>query len=192
MNLEGALHAAVEPHTLLDHSFYRAWNDGDLGVESLREYAAEYGVWIEALAEGWEAIGETRYAAEERRHWALWGEFAAALRVERSTPRDGVEALLSVARGHFEEGATAMGALYAFEIQQSRTARTKLRGLRRHYTLGRGAEGYFEAHLDDGSEAGLLLSSMTKLDRPAQERAIGACAETARALWNALDDFAPA
>ncbi len=158
----------------------------------MRRYASQYGRWIERVAEGWEAIGQPEYAAEERRHVELWAAFCAALETESETPDAGVRALLDAAEIHFSDRAAAIGALYAFETQQAGTAQTKLRGIRRHYALDDSAGAYFEAHLDGGSETALLLSEMMKLAPAEQGRAVAACESTARALFDALGDFTDA
>ena len=189
MNLEDRLHEAVHPSALRRHPFYQAWSEGTLPIGSMRRYAAQYGAWIEEVAAGWDAIGESSYAEEERRHVGLWRAFSEALGALPAPPERGVQALLDTARSHYPDRASAIGALYAFETQQAPTAATKLMGLRCHYDLGADAEAYFEAHLDGGSETALLLSEMTKLDAVEQGRAVVACAHTARALWDALGDF---
>ena len=41
----------IKKHHLLNHSFYKAWNAGELPKETIREYAAQYfQQWSTALA----------------------------------------------------------------------------------------------------------------------------------------------
>ena len=177
---------------LLESRFYQAWNDGCLPRESLARYANEYGAFITLIPRGWASHGDEEMAAEERAHVELWREFAAALGVDIGEPNNpAVRELVATAEGLFADAAASLGALYAFEAQQPRTAATKLAGLRKHYDLSPAAHAYFAAHADNEEEPALLLRRIGALPAPERGRAAEACERMCRVLRKALDELAP-
>ncbi len=186
MEVRERLEAAIGDERLLEHPFYVAWRDGTLPVEALKTYSAEYGVFIAAVAEGWERVGNTEHAAEEREHAVMWDNFAASLGATVDEARlPEARALMETTRRLFENPATAWGALYAFEAQQPGTAREKLDGLIKHYGYQPEDAGteYFRVHADDYHEADDIVAGLS----PEQvDAAVDACAQMSRALWDAL------
>ncbi len=192
MTIKEQLDAIVERWNLLNHPFYQAWSAGTLPVESLRDYACEYGAFICELPAGWRVQNDVDTAHEEEEHIELWAQFATALGTTiGEAGRPAVRQLVMTARELFAEPATALGALYAFEAQQPATARSKLDGLIRHYDLPDGVRPYFEVHAANHHEAEKILERLNRLSPEAQARALTACEQMARALWNALTDLTP-
>ena len=187
MSLRETLKNQIQAFLLLDHPFYQKWTHGELSVDDLALYAREYGAFIHTIPKGWEALGEDETVAEETEHNRLWDEFAAALdtRVSTSTLRE-VEALLALSGDLFAQPATALGALYGFEIQQPETAASKLAGLRQFYNLGEQAERYFIEHANNHHEAEKLLDRIGALSHIEQDASLEACGRMSRALWDAL------
>ncbi len=186
---------SVKNHDMLQHPFYQAWNMGTLPTEALRAYAEEYGVFIRSIADGWTTLGELEGAQVERRHADLWSGFALSLgtSVPDAPNTPAVVELLRVAKASFATPAGAIGALYAFELQQPKTAESKLAGLKTHYAhLGDGVKPYFEAHLGESGEDTLLESKLAALPAAEQEVAAHACEAMATALYNALSGLTPA
>jgi len=184
------LDGIVAQHPLNEHPFYRAWRAGTLTRAALRAYAADYAPFIAAVESGWRTLGEDSHATEEREHARLWHCFRDALGVpEPSERRPNLQAaaLTAHAARVFSEPATALGALYAFEAQQPSTARSKLDGLRERYGLSADAAAYFRAHADDYGERDRLAARAEKLSRAELALARGACEQTCRAMWAALD-----
>lgn len=177
----------VAQYDLNRHAFYEAWRMGTLPVERLANYAAGFDPFVATVAAGWEAAGRPDYAAEERQHHELWRSFSAAL----GTATDGVSAqtrnLAAVAANLFETEPEAIGALYAFEVQQPVTSRSKLDGLKEHYQLDAPAREYFRVHADDWSEARHLEDVIREMPEAEYQRARGACGLMAAALWGGLD-----
>ncbi len=142
------LDAIVRQFDLNAHPFYRDWRAGTLSVEQLAEYAAEWAPFIAVIDRGWERIGESAYAAEEREHDELWSHFRAALgpRAAASMERPQSRTLLAVGEQAFAEIPETLGALYSFEVQQPATAQSKLAGLREHYAgmVDDTAQTYFQ------------------------------------------------
>ena len=181
---------AVARRSLLQHPFYLAWSDGTLPVPALRDYARDYGAFIGAVAQGWEAVGEAHIAGVEVGHAAVWSHtFAAGLEtsVDDRAQIPAVVALVDTARALFADRTTALGALYAFESQQPYTAQSKLRGLREHYRQLPDCCGeYFRLHTDDFDEPALLADHMNALPPADAARAVAACESLSVALHDAL------
>lgn len=189
------MQTSVANHDLLQHPFYQAWNMGTLPTEALRAYAEEYGVFIRSIADGWTTLGEPEGAKIERRHADLWNGFALSLgtSVQDAPNTPAVVELLRVTKQSFATPAGAIGALYAFELQQPKTAETKLAGLKTHYAhLGEGVKPYFEAHVGESGEDAMLEAKLAALPPAEQEIAAHACEEMATALYNALSGLTPA
>ena len=190
MDLENHLNKKVGHWALLKHPFYKAWESGDLPVDALRTYSSEYGAFIKLLPDGWEILGDTTTAAEERDHAELWRQFALALGTEvKDAALPAVAELVNTSKRLFSNSPTALGALYAFEVQQPSTSMSKLEGLRKFYGLHAGAEDYFETHSNNQHEAAKLLGLISALTQEEAQQAIEACEELGKALWNALTDI---
>jgi pyrroloquinoline-quinone synthase len=181
--------ALVAEHALLQHPFYLAWSDGTLPVPALRDYAREYGAFIARVGAGWATAGERTIARIEDGHARVWQHtFAAGLGANVGRPIvPAAAALVETAQELFAERPTALGALYAFEIQQPRTARSKLDGLRAHYPQLPAACGeYFKMHVDDDEEPALLARQLETLSEDEKAQALAACERMAIALYDAL------
>ncbi|MEX2161657.1 MAG: iron-containing redox enzyme family protein [Anaerolineales bacterium] len=190
MDLKQQLDRRIWPYTLLRHPFYQAWESGQLPVAALQDYAREYGAFISNLPAGWETLQDTETASEEREHIDLWAAFAAGLQTaigEAQLPA--VRRLVGDSRALFAKSHTALGALYAFEVQQPATAKTKLAGLRQHYSLPASVEPYFEVHSVNEHEAAKLLAAMAGLSSEHQSEALAACEQMSASLWDALTDI---
>lgn len=174
-------------YDLLQHPFYLAWNEGKLTREQLALYAGEYGSFIKLISKGWKKIGENEIAEEETGHYNLWENFAASIgsaSVGASLPA--VKQLVSITEDSYKTRVGALGALYAFEVQQPATASSKLNGLREHYGHWNADETYFIAHKDDQHEPALLEEKINMLTESDKAIAESACEHTCKALWEAL------
>ncbi|MGA7120530.1 MAG: iron-containing redox enzyme family protein [Polyangiaceae bacterium] len=179
--------AVVARYDLNEHPFYRAWRAGTLPVSKLAAYACEYAPFIEAIAAGWSTLGEGDHAAEELDHARLWGRFRDALGATGEPSCPEARALVDVAREAFADPVESLGALYAFECQQPSTTRSKLDGLREHYSVAEEATAYFRIHAGDYGERERLRGLAAALTPGDGERATRACERTCRAMWSALD-----
>lgn len=187
MDFKQALDSKIADHNLLEHPFYRAWSAGELPLAALRSYAREYGAFISTVPQGWTALDEPEFAAEEVEHIDLWADFATGLDTsvsEAELPE--AKALVETAHKLFSERVTALGALYAFEAQQPATAHSKLTGLKAFYQLPQSVEPYFETHSHNEHEAEKLLVHIGELPSAAHAAVVQACEEMSVALWNAL------
>lgn len=187
MEFKPALDAHVSRWDLQQHPFYLAWSAGTLPVEALKTYAADYGAFIAGIDKGWERVGNEEHAAEERVHAQLWENFARALGTHIGAPQTPeVTALLGTAERLFASPASALGALYAFEVQQPLTSEAKLKGLRSHYPLPETAHTYFKVHAADYHEAAMIIEDMEQLSESDRAVAVAACGAMCEALYNAL------
>ncbi len=187
MTTKQRLDAIISRYDLLNHPFYKAWNEGTLPVEALKIYAEEYGAFVGIIADGWETLGSKQYADEERYHVSLWSKFAESLGTEAADGRlPETQHLLTECRQNFATPETAAGAMYAFEVQQPETSKSKIAGLREHYSLGEEAEVYFHEHTANQHETRALLNRMAAMNADAQDKAVEACERTAKAMWDAL------
>ena len=187
MSRRQELDAIVQRFDLNQHPFYVDWRAGTLPVERMRDYAAEWSPFIAALADGWERLGHAEYADEEREHDELWARFRGALGAGGSARRPQSETLHAVAANAFKLRPEALGALYAFEVQQPATAQSKLAGLDEHYALAPAARDYFVAHAAETDEPALIARQIDELSEGEFARAKTACALLSAAAWGALD-----
>ena len=161
--------ALIAERHLLEHPFYRAWQDGTLSVDALRDYAAQYyrhvnafPTYISALHSRCEDL-ETRQALLENlrdeeegseNHPALWRRFAEAVGCNASEIGAGEiwpETASAIAgfRSAVGQGPVVRGlaALYAYESMVPAVAAEKIRGLAEHYGVeGSPGTDYFEVH----------------------------------------------
>lgn len=190
MNLQNKLNERIGGKALLKHPFYQAWESGELPVDALRTYAREYGAFVATMPQGWMTLNDADTAQEEREHAELWQHFAAGLQTQIGAAElPAVDSLVSTAQALFAQPETALGALYAFETQQPATAKSKLDGLRKHYSLPASVEPYFEVHSNNEHEAAKLLAAIGGLTAEQQAVALDACEQMSAALWDALTDI---
>jgi pyrroloquinoline-quinone synthase len=190
MDIKTRLDTVVAEFNLLNSPFYQAWNKGELSTEHLATYAREYGAFISTLPLGWETQNDEETAEEEREHIELWEDFSKALNT-KVTEASNTESkkLVALAKELFSERATALGALYAFEVQQPDTASSKLKGLQEHYSLDKISEPYFVEHSKNHHEAVKIIDRLSKLDTNEQDRAEIACKKMSKALWDTLGEI---
>lgn len=179
----------VTLHDINEHPFYRAWRAGTLPKAALATYAADYAPFIRAVEEGWRTLGDMDHATTEREHARLWDDFRlGVLGSDPAAPMCAeAQALLAHAKSAFADPVMAVGALYAFEAQQPKTARSKLDGLNQHYALPEASKAYFRVHADDYGEKDRLSAYAVAMDPGNLLRVEDACEMTCRAMWGALD-----
>ena len=187
MVIREELDRVIEKWHLLKHPFYEAWSDGTLGKEALQLYASEYGNFIRLIPQGWLTIGDEATALEEKEHIELWDSFAHGLNTTISQPLlEKTCGLIEQTEKLFTKPAQALGALYAFEIQQPATSKSKLEGLKAHYSYPEDCEKYFKVHAENWEESSRLAQAISELGLSDQTLALEACEKTSIALWQAL------
>jgi pyrroloquinoline-quinone synthase len=211
------LYKVIGEYNLLQHPFYQAWNEGELTLQDLRDYAAEYYHHVASfpgylrrcaatlpigelrqsiLRNLWEEIGME--GTERRPHSVLWLEFALACgatawEVFNRTSIPEVTELVDTFNQLARSGrpCQALAAFYVYESQVPRIARQKAKTLMGVYGFDAAACSYFSLHSTaDVAHSQVWreqLDQVLKRDPLAIHESILAAKVAARALWKALD-----
>lgn len=180
--------ASVKAFSLSESEFYKAWSAGTLPQDALRLYAEEYGAFIATLPGAWKVQDDEETAHEEEEHIELWDRFAASIGTKRKEAGNvAMRALIAESGVLFSDPVTALGALYAFEVQQPETSVSKIEGLDRFYSDLKADQKYFEEHSRNHHEAEKLIERIGRLFPIDRERAMAACDRMSRSLRAALD-----
>ena len=203
------LNNKLDQYHLLNHPFYKSWNEGKLTREIIKDYAEQYYQHVKAFPRYISATHSICEDIEKRKillenlqdeenpnadHPKLWKNFALAMgadpdkieNVKREWfTNDMIENFFHQARKSYAEG---LASLYTYERQIPEIAETKIRGLKNFYgvTSKEGLE-FFEAHkaadVIHRKECEKLLDSLSEAEKDKAEKA---SILTARYLWNFL------
>ena len=203
------LNKKLDQYHLLNHPFYKSWNEGKLTREIIKDYAEQYYQHVKAFPRYISATHSICEDIEKRKillenlqdeenpnadHPKLWKNFAIAIgadpdkieNVKREWfTNDMIENFFYQARKSYAEG---LASLYTYERQIPEIAETKIRGLKKFYgvTSKEGLE-FFEAHkaadVIHRKECEKLLDALTEEEKDKAEKA---SVLTARYLWNFL------
>jgi pyrroloquinoline-quinone synthase len=207
----------TDKYDLLQHPFYKAWRNGDLTREDLRDYASEYYHHVASFP-GYlrdcaarlpdselrqnvyrnlrEEIGME--GSGERAHNLLWLDFALAAgadpgEVFNCKPIREITALIETFGRLATSGqpCQALAAFYIYESQVPRVAREKARTLKEIYGFDAVGYQYFTLHTTaDVVHAQVWrdqLDELLKDDPDAMLQSMLAAKVAATALWTALD-----
>ena len=160
----------IKKHHLLNHSFYRAWNAGELDRSVIQEYAAQYFKHVSAFPRYLSSIHSNcedisvrqeileNLIDEERgkeNHPELWMRFAEGMgkdrkSVQETAPIEETEALVNsfMKLSKDERYHMGFGALYCYESMVPEIAENKIDGLKKFYGVTDGEETlkFFEVH----------------------------------------------
>jgi pyrroloquinoline-quinone synthase len=206
------LQQRIAQRSLLTHPFYQAWQAGELSLDDLRVYAAQYYFFeanfprfLSAIharcpdREVRQSILDNLWDEEHGRqnHLALWLDFAAGLdldpdQVEFTPVLPQTQALLDAyfqacAESSFQQG---LAAVYAYESQVPQLMVEKIRGLRDFYGVTDPTTlQFFEVHgvLDEdhsAREAEAIASQTNQEESAAVVASLDAALE---AWWGFLD-----
>ena len=203
------LNKKLDKYHLLNHPFYKSWNDGKLTREIIKDYAEQYYQHVKAFPRYISATHSICEDIEKRKillenlqdeenpnadHPKLWKNFALAMGADEKNiedvkrewfTNDMIENFFYQARKSYAEG---LASLYTYERQIPEIAETKIRGLKKFYGVN-SKEGleFFEAHkaadVIHRKECEKLLDSLTEEEKAKAEQA---SMLTARYLWNFL------
>ena len=193
----------IAPFRLLDHPFYRRWEEGTLVEGELANYAAQYR-FFEAQLPGFlaELAGQldgeaaslvNANLADEvggpATHLELFDRFAHSVQAPQGVEiSDAMKALVDVYAEALSSGdaAFSLGVLAGYEVQAAEVADTKGAGLAAHYGVDETGREFWELHA--GLEAAHADWTMTAAaDMDAARFAQGAQASAA-AWWGYLDE----
>ena len=203
------LNKKLDKYHLLNHPFYKSWNEGKLTREIIKDYAEQYYQHVKAFPRYINATHSICEDIEKRKillenlqdeenpnadHPKLWKNFALAMGADKDKiedvkrewfTNDMTENFFHQARKSYAEG---LASLYTYERQIPEIAETKIRGLKNFYgvTSKEGLE-FFEAHkaadVIHRKECEKLLDALTEEEKSKAEKA---SMLTARYLWNFL------
>ena len=203
------LNKKLDQYHLLNHPFYKSWNEGKLTREIIKDYAEQYYQHVKAFPRYISATHSICEDIEKRKillenlqdeenpsadHPKLWKNFALAMGADKDKiedvkrewfTNDMIENFFHQARKSYAEG---LASLYTYERQIPEIAETKIRGLKKFYgvTSKEGLE-FFEAHkaadVIHRKECEKLLDALTEEEKVKAEKA---SVLTARYLWNFL------
>ena len=203
------LNKKLDQYHLLNHPFYKSWNEGKLTREIIKDYAEQYYQHVKAFPRYISATHSICEDIEKRKillenlqdeenpnadHPKLWKNFALAMGADSDKienvkrewfTNDMIENFFYQARKSYAEG---LASLYTYERQIPEIAETKIRGLKKFYgvTSKEGLE-FFEAHkaadVIHRKECEKLLDALTEEEKDKAEKA---SVLTARYLWNFL------
>ena len=147
----------IEQEHLLNHSFYQAWNAGELSNDTIKEYAAQYFQHVSSFPRYLSAIHsncediKTRQLLLENlvdeekgadNHPELWMRFAEGMGNTRKQVKNTVlmkestelvQTFQSLSRS--EKYHIGLAALYCYESMQPEIAETKKEGLQKFYGI---------------------------------------------------------
>jgi|TARA_B110000027_G_scaffold134150_1_gene165214 pyrroloquinoline-quinone synthase len=203
------LNEELNKYHLLNHPFYKSWNEGKLTREIIKDYAEQYYQHVKAFPRYISATHSLCEDIEKRKillenlndeentnadHPKLWKNFALAMgadaeKIEKVEPyqftKDMIDNFFKNGRSTYAEG---LASLYTYERQIPEIAETKIQGLKKYYGVN-SEEGleFFEAHkkadVYHREECEKLLD---KLSEDEQAKAKKAALLTAKHLWNFL------
>ena len=160
----------INKNHLLNHSFYKAWNAGELDITTIQEYAAQYYKHVSAFPRYLSAIHSNcdnisirqvlleNLMDEElgnENHPELWIRFAEGMGNTRdqlantipiTETRDLVDTFNKLSQS--DQYHVGLAALYCYESMQPEISETKKRGLQKHYGIvDENALKFFTVHM---------------------------------------------
>jgi len=207
------LNKKLDQYHLLNHPFYKSWNEGKLTREIIKDYAEQYYQHVKAFPRYISATHSLCEDIEKRKillenlndeenrdadHPKLWKNFAIAMgadaekieevKAEKYTS-DLIDNFFKYGRSSYAEG---LASLYTYERQVPEVADTKIKGLKKYYEVN-SKEGleFFETHkkadVYHRVECEKLLDGLSKDEQVKSEKA---ALSTAKYLWNFLSGVA--
>jgi len=203
----------LDKYHLLNHPFYKAWNEGKLTRETIKDYAEQYYQHVKAFPRYISATHSLCEDLDKRKvllenlqdeekdgadHPKLWKNFAIAMGTDEKKidvvkkekfTAELIDNFFKNGRSSYAEG---LASLYTYERQIPEIAETKIRGLKKYYGVSskKGLE-FFEVHkkadVYHREACEKLLDSLTKEE---QKKAETSALSTAKHLWNFLTGIA--
>ena len=207
------LNKKLDEYHLLNHPFYKSWNEGKLTREIIKDYAEQYYQHVKSFPRYISATHSLCADIEKRKillenlqdeenrdgdHPKLWRNFAFAMGSnkkeiesvkEEKFTSELIENFFKNGRASYAEG---LASLYTYERQIPEIAETKIRGLKNHYgvTSKEGLE-FFEVHkAADVYHREACEKLLDDLPPEEQKKAEVSALSTAKYLWNFLSGIA--
>jgi pyrroloquinoline-quinone synthase len=204
-SIEVVLADAIGDRWLLQHPFYRRWEEGRLGQWELAAYAEQYRHVEAALPELLTAVATGLPDGPARRsvvanladeqgsptpHLQLFEGFAEAVGAAKAVrPSTATAGLLAVQRRAAVGGPVdGLSALAVYEVQAASIAASKAGGLRAHYGIDGGGTAFWDVHaVAEVDHAHWLVDALASLD-PDESQVSDAARRCASAWWAFLDE----
>ena len=207
------LNKKLDEYHLLNHPFYKSWNDGKLTREIIKDYAEQYYQHVKAFPRYISATHSLCEDLDKRKillenlqdeekegedHPKLWKNFALAIGAEENKidsvkkekfTTEMIDNFFKHGRASYAEG---LASLYTYERQIPEIAETKIRGLKNHYGVS-SKEGleFFEVHkAADVYHREACEKLLDGLSKEEQIKAEKSALSTAKYLWNFLTGMA--
>ena len=207
------LNEKLDRYHLLNHPFYKSWNDGKLTREIIKDYAEQYYQHVKAFPRYISATHSLCEDLDKRKillenlqdeekdgadHPKLWKNFALAIGAEKNEidsvkkekfTTEMIDNFFKHSRTSYAEG---LASLYTYERQIPEIAETKIRGLKNHYGVS-SKEGleFFEVHkAADVYHREACEKLLDGLSKEEQIKAEKSALSTAKYLWNFLTGMA--
>jgi len=207
------LNKKLDEYHLLNHPFYKSWNEGKLTREIIKDYAEQYYQHVKAFPRYISATHSLCEDLDKRKillenlqdeekngadHPKLWKNFALAIGAKEneidSVKREKfttemIDNFFKYGRSSYAEG---LASLYTYERQIPEIAETKIRGLISHYEVS-SKEGleFFEVHkVADVYHREACEKLLDCLSKEEQIKAEKSALSTAKYLWNFLTGMA--
>jgi pyrroloquinoline-quinone synthase len=211
MKLSERLLEIISERAQLKHPFYRAWSEGRLDLDILRQYAGQYFTQVSAFPRFVSAVHSRCPDVAARKvllenlvdeelhgtdHPSLWLQFARGLgaSTDEVTGQAPLPETAEMVDSFYwltsREWTTGLCALYAYEAQVPEVAKSKIEGLQRFYGIN-DAETleFFTAHQKyDVHHSNAVADLINKFADPTA--AEQATTEAADALCTFLDGMA--
>ena len=207
------LNKKLDQYHLLNHPFYKSWNEGKLTREIIKDYAEQYYQHVKAFPRYISATHSLCEDIEKRKillenlndeenrdadHPKLWKNFALAMGADAEKieevkadkfTKDMIDNFFKNGRSTYAEG---LASLYTYERQIPEIAETKIQGLKKYYGVNskEGLEFFVvhkEADVYHRIECEKLLDGLSDEE---QNKAEVAALSTAKYLWNILSGIA--
>lgn len=204
------LESQITQKHLLNHSFYKAWSQGRLTNECLKDYAMEYYHHVRAFPKYLSALHSHTQDTETSKsllqnlleeeggspnHPELWKQFTLSLGVcsadidNHQSCREIDNVIHSFKKiclgGSVAEG---LAALYSYESQIPSICYSKIDGLKKHYSMKEKDWVYFSVHIKaDEEHARVEKQLLAKhVHEKNEELCLNASQVILDALWNFL------
>ncbi|OAM03911.1 MAG: pyrroloquinoline quinone biosynthesis protein PqqC [Wolbachia endosymbiont of Dactylopius coccus] len=210
MTFVQSLNNQLDSLHLLKHPFYESWNEGSLSLQALQTYAKEYYHHVAAFPRYISSIHSLcpnlkmrqvllgNLIEEEQgdeNHPELWQRFAEGLGVARSElcenaqikeTRELVDGYFDIVKSDFAAG---LGALYAYERQTPEVSKSKIEGLKKHYSINdERSLKFFTVHMEaDEWHSEECANLIADLNEEEQEKVMQGAEKGAKLLWGFLD-----
>jgi pyrroloquinoline quinone (PQQ) biosynthesis protein C len=198
LDLLAAFDLAISDRRLLEHPYYRRWQDGLLTLGELGSYAEQYRHFesclpgaLSATADGL-SEGPARKLVEDnlrdelsrpRPHAQIFEGFATAVGADAT--RNLVELYRSASAS---DAVASLSVIGAYELQAAQVALTKGESLRAHYGLGAAETEFWDIHAElEQAHAAWTIDALQALGAD-PIRVNQFATESSEAWWSFLDE----